>query len=336
MDDSYFGPACVDVDEWRDDAGAAPLRARWLRGHRHPLLVLLPAARSSGAAGLLQTLEGGNGGHEHTAQGGVGHDGRRSRSPPRAAAYLVESNQGHIGSDMSDHVQRAHRAAPTARARSRRATPGARGRDVRRGAAPRVRLRRQRWLGARASLCLEQCPDVWQGAVPYITGPLLVVVARLLGAGPRGAPPRSADRPTSSTRSSPAAAAIRSPGLSTEQREALAAHVPRRVSARRGVVVRHLGLRGHVRVAHRRAREFDPTYIDDFWSVPGLRRAPTASWPRASSRTRRRSPGVVTGAELAATGDPRRAQCSLAVARGGGAGDTPVGAVLEGIDAGGR
>ena len=208
MDDSYFGPAFVDVDEWRD----TPVRHRYVHGGFEGTdtrfsFYFPPAEQWRGR--LLQPLEGGNGGHENTAQGGDGlHRRDRVRRRERLLPRGVEP--GPLRRRHADPAQRADgRRLPRQRAVGALLV-GARGRDVRRGAAPRLRLRRQRRLGALPAL---------PRAVPR----------RLAGRGARTswATPRrgrwasrcrrtrracSARRwPTSSTRSSPVATAIRSP-----------------------------------------------------------------------------------------------------------------------------
>ena len=98
MDDSYFGPAFVDVDEWRDE----PVRHRYVHGGFEGTdtrfsFYFPPAEQWRGR--LLQPLEGGNGGHENTAQGGMGATGGIAFAAA-SGCYLVESNQGHFGDDM--------------------------------------------------------------------------------------------------------------------------------------------------------------------------------------------------------------------------------------------
>ena len=99
MTDSFFGAAWTDVDEWRD----TPVPHRYVHGgfagtDTRFSFYFPPPQQWQGR--LLQTLEGGNGGHEHTAQSGVGTMGGIAFAA-ESGAYLVESNQGHIGSDLS-------------------------------------------------------------------------------------------------------------------------------------------------------------------------------------------------------------------------------------------
>src|SRR5262249_12487897 len=93
--DPFFGEAELDADEWRD----APIRHRYVHGGfkdtqtRFQLWFPEPDHYQGRFA---QFLQGGMGGDEHTGEG--------LRAPQIAfenGAYYVESNQGHIGNDMS-------------------------------------------------------------------------------------------------------------------------------------------------------------------------------------------------------------------------------------------
>ena len=190
MDDSYFGPAFVDVDEWRD----APVRHRYVHGGFEGTdtrfsFYFPPAEQWRGR--LLQPLEGGNGGHENTAQGGMGSTGGIAFAAA-SGCYLVESNQGHFGDDMrillSEPTVGAYRASAQSARYSWELAAEMYGSAPHHGyvyggsgglgtvpALPRAVPRR---LAGR-------------GAVHH--GPLHVVVVGLLGAGARGARARPAD-----------------------------------------------------------------------------------------------------------------------------------------------
>ena len=95
-------------------------------------------------------------------------------------------------------------------------------------------------------------------------------------------------------------------GLSTEQREALAAMY--RAGFPRGAES-SFGTSGYAGTfaSHISALEkHDPTYIDDFWNVPGYM---GADGELATSLIEEKTTvtTVVTAADLAATGDPPRA-----------------------------
>jgi len=160
-DDEFFGPVSIDVDEWRD----GPARYRYVHGSfagtDTRFAVCLPDAAAWNGR-LVQFLQGGMGGDEHA---GMGLNG------PAIAfdngALYCESNQGHVGNDMSGLrgdqsvlTYRASRATALAATALAEATYG--------------ELPHHRYVyggsggGLRAIECLERCPDVWDGAVPFI------------------------------------------------------------------------------------------------------------------------------------------------------------------------
>ncbi len=274
---------------------------------------------------LLQPLEGGNGGHENTAQGGMGATGGIAFAAA-SGCYLVESNQGHFGDDMRILLSEPSVGAYRASAQSARYSWVLAAEMY--GAAPHHGYVYGGSGGsARCLLCLEQCPDVWQGAVPYIMGhstswslgfSVQAHAARVLGA--QMAAVIDAVEPGGT--GDPFA------GLSTEQREALAAMY--RAGFPRGAES-SFGTSGYAGTfaSHISALEkHDPTYIDEFWNVPGYM---GADGELASSLIEEKTTvtRVVTAADLAATGDPRGRM--LLMFSGGGAGDTPAGVVLDGM-----
>jgi hypothetical protein len=326
MSDPFFGPAFVDVDEWRD----APVRHRYVHGGFHRTdtrfsCYFPPAEQWRGR--LLQTLEGGNGGHENTAQSGVGTMGGIAFAVA-SGAYLVESNQGHIGSDLSilfrEPTVHAFRASAQAARFSRELA------EQMYGAPPHHGYVFGGSGGsARVILCLEHCPDVWQGAVPFITGhasswslgfSVQANAARVLG--PKMADVIDAVEPGG--HGDPFA------GLTSSQREALAAMYragfPRGAessfgtSGYAGTFASHIGA----------LEEFDPRYVDDFWSVPGYMGADGAL---ATSLVEDKATvaHVVSGAEVAASA-ARTGEGGLAALFAAAAGDTPVAVVLDGVE----
>ena len=181
---------------------------------------------------------------------------------------------------------------------------------------------------ARCLLCLETSPDVWQGAVPYIMGhstswslgfSVQAHAARVLGPAIAGV----IDAVEPGGDGDPFA------GLTTDQREALAAMY--RAGFPRGAES-SFGTSGYAGTfaSHITALEkHDPTYIDDFWSVPGYMGADgglAASLVDEKATVAR----VVTVAELAATGDPRGRM--LLMFAGATDGDAAGGVVLDGVD----
>jgi Tannase and feruloyl esterase len=326
MTESFFGPAFVDIDEWRD----APMRHRYVHGGFEGTdtrfsYYFPPADQWQGR--FLQTLEGGNGGHENTAQSGVGTMGGIAFAV-ESGAYLVESNQGHIGSDLSimfsEPTVHAYRASAHSARYSRELAAEMY------GAVPHHGYVFGGSGGsARVILCLENCPDVWQGAVPFITGhasswslgfSVQAHAARLLG--PKIASVIDAVEPGGS--GDPFA------GLSSEQRDALAAMYragfPRGAESSFGTSGYAGTFASHISALE----EFDPTYIDEFWSVPGYM---GADGELATSLLEDKTPvtRLVSGTDLAALAR-RTGEGGLAGLFAAGAGDTPVGVVLDGMD----
>ena len=279
LSDPDFDKPSFDVDEWRDDAGPPPVRPRRVRGHATPVLVLLPARRAVRRSVLPA-------------------DPRRCRaSSTRSAAGC--STAWPAQSSSRSTAARTWSSPTWARTRRSRAT-------TRRSLASeqaRPRHDYSRLLAAemygehrpfgycfggsgggfKTMSCMEST-DVWDGGVPFIIGRPRVIAQRLLGAVPRHADPvgqAPADRRRDRTR---------------RQRR----HVcgPHRRGARGAC-----GSDAHgfptARLVRRRARiatsyasvwsmlgdkviEYDPTYLDDFWTVPGYLGAdPTASLARA-------------------------------------------------------
>jgi hypothetical protein len=326
MSDPFFGPAFVDVDEWRD----APVRHRYVHGGFERTdtrfsFYFPPPEQWQGR--LLQTLEGGNGGHENTAQGGVGTMGGIAFAAA-SGAYLVESNQGHIGSDLSilfrEPTVHAFRASAQSARFSRELAAEMYGSPPHHGYV----------FGgsggsARVILCLEHCPDVWQGAVPFITGhatswslgfSVQANAARLLG--PKMADVIDAVEPGG--HGDPFA------GLTGDQREALAAMY--RAGFPRGAEP-SFGTSGYAGTfaSHIAAlEEFDPTYVDDFWSVPGYTGADgelAAGLLEDKATVVRVVSGIELAARAASTGEGGLAGMFAAAA-----GDAPVAVVLDGVD----
>jgi hypothetical protein len=325
MGDPYFGPAFVDVDEWRD----TPVRHRYVHGGFEGTdtrfsYYFPPAEQWEGR--LLQTLEGGNGGHEDTAQRGIGTIGGIAFAVA-SGCYLVESNQGHVGDDMrillTEPTVGAYRASAQSARFSHELATEMYGEPPHHGYV----------FGgsggsARCLLCLEQCPDVWQGAVPFIMGhstswslgfSVQAHAARVLGS-------RMADVIDAVE---PGGGGDPFVGLDTEQREALAALY--RAGFPRGAESSFAtsGYAGTFASHITALEKHDPGYIDDFWNERGYMGADgalAASLIEEKATVAR----LVTAAELAATGDPRGRL--LLQFSGGGGGDGAAGVVLDGVD----
>jgi hypothetical protein len=165
-----FGPAYVDVDEWRD----SPRRHRYVHGGFEGTdtrfsFYFPPEELYSGR--LVHYLEGGMGGHESTLFGGmesanvVAGEWLYNLAFDELGAYLVESNQGHFpapGHGFMDDVENFGASAESARYSWKLA-------EEMYGAAPHHSYV---WGvsggGGRTMSCIEFEPEVWDGAVPHM------------------------------------------------------------------------------------------------------------------------------------------------------------------------
>src|SRR3954451_3510275 len=266
MSDPFFGPAFIDIDEWRD----APVRHRYVHGGFEGTdtrfsFYFPPAERYEGR--FLHTLEGGNGGHENTVAQPFGDSFAGIEFAFSRGAYMVESNQGHFGDDLSilstEPTIHAYRASAQSARYSKEVAAEMYGSPPHHGYV----------LGgsggsARCILCLEKCPDVWQGAVPFIMGhasswsvgfSVQAHAARLLG--------DKIDDVIDAVE--PGGSGDPFAGLTSQQRDALAAMY--RCGFPRGGEA-SFGTSGYVGTFASHVPElmhFDPTYFDDFWTVPG-------------------------------------------------------------------
>ena len=169
MTDPYFGPAYIDVDEWRD----AAVRYRYVHGGFEDtdtrFAFYFPEARHYQGR-FIQMLEGGFGGHEG--------DDRVSPAEMSAAigwyarhfgAYYLETNQGHIGASPGpkDPTIYAYRAsAHSARYARELAT------EMYGWAPHHGYVYGGSGGGLRSWMALEHVSDVWDGAVPFVAGDL--------------------------------------------------------------------------------------------------------------------------------------------------------------------
>jgi hypothetical protein len=155
--DPFFGAPVIDIDEWRDK----PYRHRYMHGafdgtDTRFSFYFVPESDYRGR--FLQWLEGGFGGHEHEALNLVAF-------AASCGAYVIESNQGHIGVDPGppDPSITGWRASEaTARLASEHASEMY-------GSPPHHGyLYGGSGGGMRTILGLENVRDVWHGGVPFV------------------------------------------------------------------------------------------------------------------------------------------------------------------------
>ncbi len=262
--DSFFGPAYIDVDEWRDE----PLRHRYVHGGFESTdtrfsFYFPPAEQWSGR--LLHTLEGGLGGNENTAVGPIGFAGLDLAFG--LGAYLVESNQGHLGLDytgLKGDPSILHWRASAASARYSQQVAA----DMY-GSAPHHSYVFGGSGGALRSVhAIERAGDLYDGCVPFMHAhhylmsdfPIAVNALRLLKPKVK----EIIDATAVGGSGNPFA------GLDNEQTEALV-ELYRAGFARRGELSLEfpLEIEGVMCWLQPEMTEVDPEYFEDFWNVPG-------------------------------------------------------------------
>ena len=167
--DGFFGAPYVDIDEWREQ----PEPHRYVHGGFEDTdtrfaFCFPPAEVYHGR--MYQPLEGANAGHEDSFSTTMGNMIGGLDMVTRLGGYMVESNQGHIG-DVLDpkagedptiyHFRAAAESARFSKFLAERVY----------GSAPHHSYVFGGSGGGRRSPgCLEYCPDVWDGAVPFMGG----------------------------------------------------------------------------------------------------------------------------------------------------------------------
>lgn len=328
VSDPFFGPAFIDADEWKEE----PVPHRFVHGGFEGTdtrfsFYFPPAEQWKGR--FLQTLEGGNGGHETTAYGPLGGLGGIPFAVS-CGAYLVESNQGHFGSDLSilhtEPTVHAYRASAQSARFSREVAAEMYGTAPHHGYV----------FGgsggsARCILCIENAPDVWDGAVPFIMGhktswslgfSVQAHVARVLG--PKIASVIDATEPGGS--------GDPFEGLSSEQRDALTdmyrAGFPRGAETSFGTS----GYAGTFASHFPAVKAYDPTYVDDFWSLPGYMGGDGALADVLVEEKTTVASVVTAGDLMSASGQDNEQGRMFALFSAGGVLETPIGVRLEGVD----
>jgi hypothetical protein len=167
--DSFFGAPYIDVDEWRD----TPLRYRHVHGgfaDCDTRFTMYFPEQDAWQGRAIMPLEGAHAGHEDAFGGSMGDLLGGLALHARLGGYMVESNMGHIGDDVDPKggddptIYGWRAAAETARFSKHVAAQVY-------GAAPHHTYV---WGGSgggrRSPLCLENAPDVFDGALPFMGG----------------------------------------------------------------------------------------------------------------------------------------------------------------------
>lgn len=270
--DSFFGKPWFDIDEWR----SSPVRFRYVHGGfegTDTRFAFYFPEKSVYQGRFFHTLPGGNGGSETGVLDAIKIYDAFGVVPPVSllaafdnGAYLIDSNQGHFGNDLSGlkgepDILRFRASAEVARF----------AREVAKamyGTAPSHGYIYGGSGGAVRSInCLESIPDLWDGGVPIVSpmqgaGIFFSVLAnavRLLGPEKMASLDDAIEvggsgRPFD--------------GLDSQQAEALQilyrSGYPRSIgisNPREAVLV---WTYDHDAMIHD-----DPSYFDDFWNKPG-------------------------------------------------------------------
>jgi Tannase and feruloyl esterase len=167
--DSYFGAPYIDVDEWRE----TPLPYRHVHGgfaDCDTRFTMYFPQQEAWQGRAIMPLEGAHAGHEDAFGGSMGDLLGGLPLCVRLGGYMVESNMGHIGDDIDPKggddptIYGWRAAAETARFSKYVAAQVY-------GAAPHHSYV---WGGSgggrRSPLCLENAPDAFDGALPFMGG----------------------------------------------------------------------------------------------------------------------------------------------------------------------
>jgi hypothetical protein len=264
-DDPYFGAPFIDMDEWRD----RPRRHRYIHGGfegTETLFAFYFPTDEEYRGRLVHMLQGGTGGSEHTAYQSVLGETDMIDFAAQCGAFYVESNQGHV--DISGEYMKMDPTITSWRASAQTARYARKLAAEIYGEAPHhAYLLGGSGGGLRAVVCMENTDGVWDGGVPYIAGPCAlngpsVVINAARALGPKVHDVIDAMAPGGS--GDPFA------GLNAEQREALALFY--RVGLPRGSEFALKGSAMDVTIGMAILTStlfYDPTLVDDFWSVPG-------------------------------------------------------------------
>jgi hypothetical protein len=278
--DKFFGTAYVDEDEERDN----PIPNRYVHGGFEGTDTRWAFSFPTDGqyqGRMLQPLEGAHGGHENA----FGNDFMGGfigglRMCARLGAFMVESNQGHIGDDIDQHggddpTLYGHRASAETARLSKFVAAQVYGQPPHHTYV---------WGGSgggrRSPLCLENAPDAWDGALPFVGGGPIVEhgsTDKIQGAQTMSFASmfncqRLLGDKTVSIADAMAPGGHGDPfvGLNTHQREELA--MLYRLGFPRGdeyMIGQPLGQLWLWTSMAESLEQQDPAYFEDFWTKPG-------------------------------------------------------------------
>ena len=299
--DPAYADAYVDVDEWRDE----PVRHRYVHGgftgtdarfsmyfppaERYEGRFFQPVLPMSGieTAASLGVLYG--------IAGSVGF-------AADSGAYLVESNLGRLNPFPGDDWTVAGYRASAAVARYSRGLAA----DMYGDHRPYGYVFGGSGGALKTVSCFENVPDVWDGAVPFVMASS-VAMPNVFSAQAHAMRLLWDRFPAIVDALEPGGSGDMYAGLTAEQRAALAEVTRMGFPPRAWFDVERLA-RGYTAVWSTLADNLlrlDPTYFEDFWTVPGYLGAhPPASLEQARIQHKTTVTGVVFAEEAAALGLP--------------------------------
>jgi hypothetical protein len=167
--DSYFGKPYLDRDEWRAEPHPHRHVHGGFEGTDTRFTFYFPSTDEY-AGRLYAPIEGAHGGNEEAFGGPMGQLLGGVALTARLGGYMMESNQGHIGDDVEpragdDTTLYGFRATNESARLSKFVA------EQVYGEAPKYAYV---WGGSgggrRSPGCLENGPDVWDGALPFMGG----------------------------------------------------------------------------------------------------------------------------------------------------------------------
>jgi hypothetical protein len=167
--DDFFGRPWIDVDEWREKPVPHHHVHGGFEGTDTRFTFYFPPAELYQGR-MFTPLEGANGGHEDSFGNEHGNLLGGLDMITRLGGYMMESNMGHLGDVFDpkadqDHTIYGFRAAGESGRFSKFVATQIYGRPPHHSYV---------WGGSgggrRSPACLEYCPDVWDGALPFMGG----------------------------------------------------------------------------------------------------------------------------------------------------------------------
>jgi hypothetical protein len=324
--DASFDEPYIDVDDWREE----PVPHRYVHGgfkgtDTRFSFYLPPAERYEGRFfHPLMPISG----TEHGAPAGYGMMADAIGFALASGGYLVESNQGRTVMFPGDDSTLVGYRASAAVARYSRQVASEMYGDHR----PYGYV----YGGSGGSLktvgCFENCPGVWDGAVPYVQG-IPVSMPNMFTVQAHAIRILRHKFDTIADALEPGGSGDMYQGLNVEERETLAevtrmGFPPRAWFDWRRIAMGYTGVFSSL---VDNLVKWDPEYFEDFWSVPGyLGASPPASLVEARVQHKTTIRQVVTASEAASLGLP----LAMAARFGDSEADLPAAIRLESLPEG--